>query len=103
MYMYYWAFFTLLIVLAVKYYTAAEMRRLEHRLETVRDDLQRVKQKLQEAQERQNEAEASEEAYTERFRRMKETIEDLQIRLSTQDELEETVAVSNSAPSSVPF
>ena len=102
--MYYWAIFTLLIVVVVKYYTAIEMRKLERRLETVRDDLQNVKQKLLEAQERQNEAEVSEEAYTERFRRMKETIEDLQIRLSTQDELEaEPVAASISAPPSVSF
>ena len=99
--MYYWAVFTLLIVVVVKYYTAVEMRKLERRLETVKDDLQRVKRKLHEAQERQSEAEASEEAYTERFRRMKETIEDLQIRLSTQDELEgEAVVVSNA---SVPY
>ena len=96
--MYYWAVFTLLIVVVVKYYTAAEMHKLERRLERVKHDLQFVKQKLQDAQQHRSEAEAEEATYEDRFRRMLETIEDLQIRLSTSDEMEEETTVSRPLP-----
>ena len=101
--MYYWAVFTLLIVVVVKYYTAIEMRKLERRLEAVKEGLQLVKQNLQEAHGERSKAEALEESYAERYRRMKETIEDLQIRLSTPDELEAAVVVSSAKPTPVPF
>jgi len=83
--MLYWVIFSLLTVLIVKYYTSIEMRKLERRLETVKDDLQRVKEKLHAAQERNQTVKGEEEMYQERVRRMKEVLEDIQMRMTTKD------------------
>ena len=96
--MHYWVLFSLLIVVIVKYYTATEMRRLERRLETVKDELQRAKARLQESQNSLDGANAQEELFVERARRIKETIEDLQVRLTARDEDDaDNVLVSDSA------
>ncbi len=95
----YWAFAVLLIVFGVKYYTSLEMRKLERRLEKVKDDLQRAKEKLQQAQERQTNVQQEEEVFEERQRAMKETIEDIQMRMTAKDDTDaEDVVVADSAP-----
>jgi predicted nucleic acid-binding Zn-ribbon protein len=95
----YWVLFTLLIVVVVKYYTAVEMRKLERRLEKVKEDLQMAKEKLQETQEKYNGIKSEEELYLERVTRMKEVIEDIQIRLTTKEDADaEEVVVSDGGP-----
>lgn len=103
--MYIWVAFSLTFVVVVKYYTAMEMRKLERRLETVKDDLHRVKEQLVAAQERQQEVQQEEENFEERVRRMKEVMEDLQMRLtSSQDQDEEAkMVISDTMPDSRPF
>lgn len=92
----YWIVFSLLTVIIVKYYTSIEMRKLERRLETVKEDLQRVKEKLQGAQDRNHSVKTEEETYLERVRRMKEVLEDIQMRLTSKD-VDEEDAVSVAA------
>jgi len=95
----YWAISVLLIVFGVKYYTSVEMRKLERRLEKVKDDLQRAKEKLQQAQERQSNVQQEEEVFGARQRAMKETIEDIQMRMSAKEAAAaEDVVVADSAP-----
>ena len=102
--MHYWVLFTLLIVVGVKYYTSIEMRKLERRPEKVKNDLQQVKGRLQAAQDRSSSVEMEEHGFEERVRRMKETIEDMQTRLTAKEgEEEEKVIVSDSTPSARPF
>ena len=98
--MHYWVLFTLLIVVVVKYYTAVEMRKLERRLEKVKEDLQMAKEKLHETQEKHNTVKSEEELYLERVTRMKEVIEDIQIRLTTKEDAdsEEVVVVDGGPP-----
>lgn len=97
--MLFWFLFSLLGVFVVKYYTSIEMRKLEGRLERVKEDLGQVKDKLASVQEKQKRVQGDEGSYEERVRRTKETIEDLEIRLTTSGEggEDEKVVVSNSA------
>ena len=100
----YWLITTLAGVFIVKYYTAVEMQKLERRLERVKEDLTQVKSKLSDAQDDTNHAREDEDASEERVRRIKETIEDLEIRLRTStEEREDQMTVSDSAPSARPF
>lgn len=98
--MLYWFLFSLLGVFVVKYYTSIEMRKLERRLERVKEGLGLVKDKLASVQEKQNRVQGEEGSYEEHVRWIKETIEDLEIRLiaSGEGEDDEEVVVSNSAP-----
>ena len=97
--MHFWAIAVLLIVFGVKYYTSLEMRKLERRLEKVKDDLQSAKEKLQQAQERLSNVQQEEELFGTRQRAMKETIEDIQMRLTSKEEsLGEDSVVADSAP-----
>ncbi len=96
--MHYWALFTAVVVFGVKYYTSIEMRKLERRLNKVKDDLHLAKEKLHQAQESQNGVQTEEQMFEERFRRIKETIEDIQMRLSAKDERETEEVVADSAP-----
>jgi predicted nucleic acid-binding Zn-ribbon protein len=90
-----YAMLALLGVFVVKYYTAVEMRKLERRLMRVKEDLIAVKSKLADAQGDTNESREEEEGFEERVRRIKETIEDLEIRLTTsREEQDNEVAVS---------
>ena len=84
--MFYWVLFSLTGVFVVKYYTSVEMRKLERRLDRVKEDLTAVKGKLSEAQGDTSEAREDEDSHEERVRRIKETIEDLEIRLTTSTE-----------------
>ena len=88
-----YAMLALLGVFIVKYYTAVEMRKLERRLMRVKEDLIAVKSKLADAQGDTNESREEEEAFEERVRRIKETIEDLEIRLTTSKEEQENEVV----------
>ena len=84
-------------VFIVKYYTSVEMRKLERRLEKVKEDLTQVKGKLKDAQEDTSGAQEEEDSYEERVRRIKETIEDLEIRLTTAtEEKDDQMVVSDS-------
>jgi uncharacterized protein (DUF849 family) len=63
----------------------------------VKEDLIAVKSKLADAQGDTNESREEEEAFEERVRRIKETIEDLEIRLTTSkigEEQDSEVVVS---------
>jgi hypothetical protein len=95
----YWALFTAVIVFGVKYYTSVEMRKLERRLNKVKEDLHLAKDKHSQAQDGQNNVQKEEILFEERVRRMKETIEDLQVRLTSKDDDgQEEVVVVDSAP-----
>jgi len=84
-------------VFIVKYYTSVEMRKLERRLEKVKEDLTQVKGKLKDAQEDTSGAQEDEDSFEERVRRIKETIEDLEIRLTTSaEEKDDQMLVSDS-------
>ena len=93
-----WTLFTLLVVVGVKYYTSIEIRKLERRLETVKNGLHQKKDKLQEIQDRQKSVESEETMFTDRLRVMKEIIQDIQFRLTTTDELETQKVILSSAP-----
>ena len=71
-----------LIVIGVKYYTAVGGRRLERRLNQVRADLERSRQRLREEREKQEEIRAEEEEGELRLRYMREIIEDLEHRMT---------------------
>jgi predicted nucleic acid-binding Zn-ribbon protein len=74
------------------------MRKLERRLERVKEDLTAVKSKLSDAQGFTNKSREEEDNFEERVRRIKETIEDLEIRLTTStEEQEEQVMMSDSS------
>ena len=94
-----YAMLCLVGVFMVKYYTAVEMRKLERRLERVKDDLGQVKDKLGSVQKHMDQVRSDEEDYQDRVRRIKETIEDLEIRMTSfsQDDSEENVVVSDSS------
>jgi predicted nucleic acid-binding Zn-ribbon protein len=97
--MVYWLLFSLLGVFIVKYYTSVEMRKLERRLERVKEDLTQVKSKLSDAQGDTERSREEEDAFEERVRRIKETIEDLEIRLTTAGEdREDSMMLSDSTP-----
>ena len=92
-----YALLALVGVFIVKYYTAVEMRKLERRLMRVKEDLIAVKSKLTDAEEVTNESREEEEAFEERVRRIKETIEDLEVRLTTsREDKDNEVVVSES-------
>jgi archaellum component FlaC len=94
-----YAMLCLVGVFMVKYYTAVEIRKLERRLERVKDDLGQVKDKLGSVQKHMDQVRSDEEDYQDRVRRIKETIEDLEIRMTSfsQDDSEENVVVSDSS------
>ena len=95
--MVYWLLFSLTGVFIVKYYTSVEMRKLERRLERVKEDLTQVKGKLKDAQNDTSGAQEEEDSFEERVRRIKETIEDLEIRLTTAtEEKDDQMVVSDS-------
>ena len=95
--MVYWLLFSLTGVFIVKYYTSVEMRKLERRLEKVKEDLTQVKGKLKDAQDDTSGAQEEEDSYEERVRRIKETIEDLEIRHTTAtEEKDDQMVVSDS-------
>ena len=102
--MHYWALFTALIVFVVKYYTSVEMRKLERRLNRVKDDLHLAKEKLQQAQEKYNSVETEKQNMEGRVGRMKEVIEDIQMRLTSKEESDtEEVLISDNPPQARPF
>ena len=97
--MHYWALLTADEVFGVKYYTSLEMRKLEQRLNTVKDDLHLAKEKLQQTQERLGTVQSGEELAQEQLRCMKETIEDIQLRMTAKDDYEsDEVLVTDSTP-----
>ena len=99
--MHYWALFTTIIVFGVKYYTSVEMRKLERRLNKVKEDLHLAKQKHGQAQDSRNGVQKEEELFVERVRHIKETIEDLQLRMTAKQDTDgEDVVVVDSAPPS---
>jgi ASC-1-like (ASCH) protein len=75
------------MVVGVKYYTSIEMRKLERRLEVVKNGLQQVKERLHDAQMRQKEVQSEESNFGDRMQTMKEIINDLQFRMSNSDDL----------------
>ena len=84
--MHYWALLTAVEVFGVKYYTSLEMRKLEQRLNTVKDDLHLAKEKLQQTQERLGIVQSEDELAQEQLGFMNETIEDIQLRMTAKDD-----------------
>jgi F0F1-type ATP synthase membrane subunit b/b' len=82
-----WTLVAFLMVVGVKYYTSLEMRKLERRLEVVKNGLQQVKERLHDAQMRQKEVQSEESNFGDRMQTMKEIINDLQFRMSNSDDL----------------
>lgn len=94
-----WTLCMLIFVVGVKYYTSLEMRKLERRLETVKNGLHQMKEKLQVAEERQREIKSEEDGYEDRLKVMREIIQDIQFRLTTSEDMDtEGVVISDSAP-----
>ena len=94
-----WVVCSLMLVVGVKYYTSLELRKLERRLERVKDGLQQVKEKFQMAQDRQQSVQSEESLFEERVKFMQENIQDIQFRLTSSEDVdEEGVMVSDSAP-----
>ena len=94
-----WTVCMLVFVVGVKYYTSLEMRKLERRLETVKNGLHQMKEKLHTTEERQNEVQVEEVGYEERMNVMREIIQDIQFRLTSEDEVDmDSVMISDSAP-----
>jgi F0F1-type ATP synthase membrane subunit b/b' len=93
-----WTLAALLMVVGVKYYTSLEMKKLERRLETVKDGLQQAKDRHKTTQNKQEETEAEEAGQAERIRIMKEIIQDQQDRLGTAQELSVDKVISDSMP-----
>jgi predicted nucleic acid-binding Zn-ribbon protein len=87
--MIFWAVFAAMAVFGVKYYTSVQMRQLERRMSSVKDELHSAKDKLQSAQEGQTEANTEEDAVVERGVRMREMIADIQDRLAAREEVPE--------------
>ena len=88
-----WSFVGILAVSVVKYYTAAETRRLNRRLMKARGDRDRVKQELQEVKKEQASQGTEEELYELRIRSMKELIQDLGLRLTVREDASRGVAL----------
>jgi len=84
-----WVVFSLAGVVLVKYYTANEMHKLERRLESAKNDLQRIKRRFEEVQEERDEVASEAALHEERIRFMKELIQDINIRLTSRDVSEE--------------
>ena len=84
-------------VFAVKYYTSVQMRSLDRRLQTVKADLDRVKGRRKEAEEKLNRAQEEENAHQERIRYMNELTEDLRYRLTVTEEEDDELIVRSSA------
>ena len=93
-----WTVVTLLFVVGVKYYTSIEMRKLERRLEAVKNGLQKVKEKHQAAEDKLTGVQSEESSFEDRVKTMKEIIQDIQFRLSAREEEEPDTVVSDSAP-----
>ncbi len=87
--MVFWVITTLVIVVVVKYYTANEMRKLEQRLGIVKDDLHSAKGRLHEVEKKQDTIKTEETDFEDRVRRIKEVIEDIQMRMSAKEEAPE--------------
>ena len=87
--MIFWAVFAAMAVFGVKYYTSVQMRQLERRMGRVKDELHSAKEKLQNAQQSQTDAQTEEEAVVERGVRVREIIADIQDRLAAREEVSE--------------
>lgn len=87
--MIFWALFSLLVVAGVKYYASVRMRQLERRLRLVKDDLLKAKDQYRGVHDKENEVESDESHFEERIRRMKEVIQDVQLRLTSSGEPKE--------------
>ncbi len=73
------------------------MRKLERRLEKVKEDFTQVKGKLKDVQENTSGVQEEEDSYEKQVRRIKETIEDLEIWLTTSaEEKDDQMLVSDS-------
>jgi len=79
------------LVFGVKYYTSVEMRKLEHRLETVKKGLQEVKDELEVTMEKHNTVSSEENVFQNRVSSIKELIQDLQFRLADSEEKLENI------------
>ena len=70
------------VVIIAKYYTAKQGVLLERRLRAVQRGLREMREMFRKTQEKLESAKAGEQAYEERISHLKETIEDLKMRLT---------------------
>jgi len=85
-------------VIGAKYYTALGHRKLERRLNRVKNDLEKSRHRLKEEHEREESVAHDEEIAELRLRYMKELIEDLHLRLNTSDSDRKTAEKEEVAP-----
>lgn len=83
--MYIWVILSLVMVLAVKFYTARELANLERRLLAVKEALFAKRNQYQLTQDKQAEVKTQELNMVERLVHMKEIIQDINIRLTQTD------------------
>ena len=84
-----WVIVGLVAVVGVKFFTSTQMASLEHRLNTAKDDLMRVKKRHSQATEGLDSAKAQEELHVDRVKSMKGLIDDFGFRLTTGGMTEE--------------
>lgn len=92
--MYLWVIVSLIMVIAVKFYTARELANLERRLLAVKEALFAKRNQFQNTQDKQTEIQTQERDTVEQLVHMKEIIHDINIRLTHSD-------VSESSPKSL--
>jgi hypothetical protein len=93
-----WMLVSLLMVVGVKYFTATKMRDLELRLNRVKEGLQTKKEEYQGVLARQKEVQTEEGLSSERIRFMKELINDIGIRLQSNDQMETELVIDSGSP-----
>lgn len=95
-----WVLCMVVVVIGIKFYTATRMRDLERRLNQVKEGLHEKKSEFDTAETRQAEVQVEENGHSERIRFMKELINDIQIRLTMNEEPDSELASETSGSSS---
>jgi hypothetical protein len=95
-----WTISALIMVIGIKYYTSLEMKKLENRLNAVKDGLQQARGRLETAVAEQELNEDKMQLQEEHLRVMREIIQDLQDRLVSSNTNVATgqLVVSSSSP-----
>jgi F0F1-type ATP synthase membrane subunit b/b' len=98
-----WTISALILVVGMKYYTSLEMKKLENRLNAVKDGLQQARARLETAMAEQEFTNNKMQLQEEYLRVMREIIIDLQDRLvssKTNTDTDKLVIGSSTPPSS---
>ena len=95
----FWVILGAIAVLSSKYYTAVGSRKLHHRINKVKLDLEHARHRLKEVREEEYETSRAEELAIQRLRFAKEIIDDLRLRLTLSDEPEQVFVVEHKSMS----